>query len=293
MGASAKRNCAQRGFTLVELLVVIVIIAILAGATTAAIVAALKRAKEARVKTEIASLENALQQYKEKYGEFPPDFAGLDSSNLAIRAAAIGAVTRHLRRVFPNYANVTGWPTDLAANGVSFAMLSPASSLSFWLGGLPSSTGGSKLRGFSANPANPFDNSASRLDPFFNFDERRLVLILDAAGAAVVYYYPDTGESGNRLDPYVYFKARAGGYDTNIQQFLAPTGEPVVPYLDSLSGDWVDRKTHQIISAGLDGEYGVSNPASPPLYPAGTNYTPGHYDNITSFSDTTLEDGLQ
>ncbi len=68
------------GFTLVEMLVVITIIGILAGLVIPAVVVAMRKAKEATIVMEISQLDMALKAYKEKFGEYPPDFAGLDGS---------------------------------------------------------------------------------------------------------------------------------------------------------------------------------------------------------------------
>ena len=69
-------NCrVGRGFTLVEMLVVITIIGILAGLAIPAVIVARNRAKITAVAMDIKQLEMACQHYKEKFGEYPPDFA--------------------------------------------------------------------------------------------------------------------------------------------------------------------------------------------------------------------------
>jgi prepilin-type N-terminal cleavage/methylation domain-containing protein len=58
-------------FTLVELLVVIAIIAVLMGMLLPAIFGVRTKAKEAKAKTEIKSLQTALAQYEATYGYLP------------------------------------------------------------------------------------------------------------------------------------------------------------------------------------------------------------------------------
>ena len=60
-------------FSLSELLVVIAIIGILAGLLVGLAPAAMQRARESRVRTELKALEGYIEGYKYKYGVYPPD----------------------------------------------------------------------------------------------------------------------------------------------------------------------------------------------------------------------------
>ena len=62
----------RTGFTLVELLVVIVIVGILIALLVPAIAAAVRRVKEARVTAELGNIANAMQAFKDQYGDYPP-----------------------------------------------------------------------------------------------------------------------------------------------------------------------------------------------------------------------------
>ncbi|TWU47948.1 type II secretion system protein [Rubripirellula reticaptiva] len=80
----------RAAFTLVEILTVIVIIGILAGIAIPAITGALTTAKEAAIRVEIDVVGQALEAYKLKYGDYPPDFSDWSK------------VERHYRKAFPN-----------------------------------------------------------------------------------------------------------------------------------------------------------------------------------------------
>lgn len=75
--AAAVRRSA---FSLVELLIVIAIMGILAGLLVGLAPAALKRARESRVRAELRALEAAIESYKARFGVYPPDGLVLDGS---------------------------------------------------------------------------------------------------------------------------------------------------------------------------------------------------------------------
>lgn len=62
-------------FTLIELLVVISIIATLAGLVVGLAPTASERMKEARLRSELADLQNAIEGFHAKFGVYPPDGA--------------------------------------------------------------------------------------------------------------------------------------------------------------------------------------------------------------------------
>ena len=151
---------------------VVIIIGILAGLIVAAAIPAIRGAKQMTIVGEISELGMAMEHYKQEYGDYPPDFCGLNSPDPVVQAAARDAVLRHVRRAFPRYRpglrSFTGAPPDprtqwdkfrddvLMSCGVDVETLNPAAALTFWLGG-PSTRGGTTaLAGFCADPANPF-----------------------------------------------------------------------------------------------------------------------------------------
>lgn len=62
----------KRGFTLIEILVVIVILAVLAGIVVGAAKYAQTKAARSRAQAEIATMESALEHYKNDNGIYPP-----------------------------------------------------------------------------------------------------------------------------------------------------------------------------------------------------------------------------
>lgn len=279
MDAISIRKAPRRGFTLIEMLVVVVIIGILASLVTGAVSAARRKARIAAVAMEIKTIEGAVQAFKEKYRGYPPDFTDP------------AAVKLFLARAYPRYTG--DYVADLKAAGVDVSKMDPASALVFWLGGMPAAPGSKKLIGFSTNHRNPFDNSTSRTKPFFEFDPRRLKLDGD-----VLRYYPDTGGGGDNT-PYVYFRPRNGDYTGKAWGQSRPCGL-ARPYWDVRTNDWVNPDTFQIISAGMDGQFGETTDGAAPKFPTGENYwidpsnpqKMGQHDNITNFSGGTLEDNM-
>src|SRR5438128_3261326 len=69
--ALVHHSFSEGGFTLIELMVVLVIIAILAALTIGATKFAWRKAAESRAQAEVASMETALEQFKNDNGAYP------------------------------------------------------------------------------------------------------------------------------------------------------------------------------------------------------------------------------
>jgi prepilin-type N-terminal cleavage/methylation domain-containing protein len=169
----------RRGFTLVELLTAITISAILVGVLLAGGMKVVSVASNVLIVWEIAQLNDAVEDFAVRFGDYPPDFHD--------PAAVVTFVQNH-------------FPKCPLKNYPSFAGQSPASALCFWLGG-PNGDG------FSTDPTNPFGNGGNRIGPFIRFAPNRV-----KTKDGVSQYFPPQILGGA---PYVYFRAGVKGYQGN------------------------------------------------------------------------------
>ena len=279
MNASAKRQRARRGFTLVELLTVVVIIGILASLITAAAIMARTAALNAAVAVKISDVSIAVESYKTEYGEYPPDFTDP------------AAVTRHLRTRFPKY-DYTRFGADLAVYSLDPGNFDPASALVFWLGGLPQVAPGVNdpwmPAGFHADPASPFKPGLPRIKPLYQFNPEE-VRMQDGSGWLRIY------PRGTERGPLVYFRARKSmmtglsGYDGVAGYTHAAVSGLCVPYR-APGNTWRNQNTFQIIHAGMDGQFASSAAGTTRVSKTFAGFTDADYDNITNFSSGTLGD---
>ena len=75
MSRMIKRD--NRGFTLIEMLIVIVVIAILALIVIPRLLGAGRKAKESALRGDLQQLRNSIQQFEADCGDFPAALAGL------------------------------------------------------------------------------------------------------------------------------------------------------------------------------------------------------------------------
>ena len=93
MGKDKKNR--QSGFTLIELMVVVVIIGILAGLIVPRIMGSDDKAREAKAKMQIESLETALKMYKLDNGDYPTTEQGLKA---LVEPPAAGNLPKNWRK---------------------------------------------------------------------------------------------------------------------------------------------------------------------------------------------------
>jgi prepilin-type N-terminal cleavage/methylation domain-containing protein len=242
----ALRTAPNRGFTLIEMLIVIVIIGGLMALLTPAIWIAVKRAREAAILAEIDQLHSGLQAYKEKHLVYPPAMAITDSNS---RKAAFMS---HLRTVYPSSAygvrvadfdrlndQVKAKYTVPAGSGtvkLDLMRLDQAEALVFWLGGFPTPIKGgtgtgannpiapSRLFGFNKDSDSPMKRSANegddplltRTSTRFDFRQERLV---DNDGDGWWEYLPTAPGTGAAVAPFVYFDYDSYGSSLNALSF--------------------------------------------------------------------------
>jgi prepilin-type N-terminal cleavage/methylation domain-containing protein len=268
MDAKSKANHARGGFTLVELLAVIVIIGILVAMISAAALKVRDVAKVAAYGMDMAQLSAALEEYKNTFGEYPPDFSDPD------------AVADHISNIFPDYTGAG--PPDMALQDQSSALV-------FWLGGMPAVSGGTRFIGFSKNPIDPFDDNAARIGPFFKFKAERL-----GYEGGSCRYFPEEGKN-DKVGPYVYFRAQGSvnvPYGGKTWTGVYPQWGSTTPHVDSETNEMIHPSSFQIHAPGIDGVHGPGTSYPSGAGPNGSNYGDDDLDDQTNFSQGQLKNKM-
>ena len=105
---SPEKTLAQRGFTLVELLIVVIILAILAGIIIPQFTAATDDANQAAYDTNIANIRSAIDLYRQQHREYPG--AVLSGGGTCINGAAVAGAVGEAAFIaqLRNYTNADG-----------------------------------------------------------------------------------------------------------------------------------------------------------------------------------------
>ena len=292
----------QTGFTLVEVLIVVVIISLLIGLATPAIVIALRKTEVATMRIELSLVEQALEAYKNEYGEYPPDFT--DNQY----------VIDHLNRLFPRRRELR-YITELEAffsNGTlpgpsGNGGLFPDQALLFWLRGFHPSPE-YPITGDTTGNADPINGAIhTERESLVEFNEKMIGTVIGGWGEDSNLETPGELLVLTRAPsaPIVYFDSRQGYLvGGTCKRFSGRGLGTAAPYISDRTQQFANPKKFQLISAGPDGHYGNFNSNPEPgvnlkSYPSGTNYdshssgvnydlVEGDTDNLTNFSSGTL-----
>jgi prepilin-type N-terminal cleavage/methylation domain-containing protein len=275
------RSAGRAGFTLIEMLVVIAIIAIVASLTVAAVFGLMRNGPKMVTKNDFLQISGAMEQFKGKFGFYPPEKVRLCSNYAQYNPAnpLDASSLQAINRVFSNLGQFNGvkWagPNSPANLDVT---LEGDQSVVFWLGG-PPATPTTLMGGFALIPTDPIDAGYTKPDrlKFMTFDAGRLTTAARAGNNASAYF--PSFLDGFRKGPYVYFSsgARANGY-TGVANTLG-----VSAYLQTANPPtFQNSTTFQIIAPGGDGLFGTGGAVWPPPQT-------GHgADDMSNFTDVEL-----
>ena len=265
-GLTMYSKSSRSAFTLVELLVVISIIGVLVAITVPSVMAVRVSVLQGAVKFEVDAFADAVEQYRTKYGEYPPD-----GSSWPIMEA-------HLRRAFPEilqselaFLRPANTPTQL---GIDRQVMSRAEAIVFFLGGFsedkqkPFSGKGGPFKNEGTLAAPIWTYNPSRDNGFYEFESGRLLASVHAtlplptyasyqSEAPILYFDSRTYVVKRTTDEMLY-----NSFDSPVfgraMPLLIPSPNMAITARDPRAHipNFENSKTFQIISPGLDSGYG-------------------------------------
>ena len=257
MTSVAKRAAGRRalqGFTLIEILVVIAIIGLLAGIGFTAFGGARAFFGSASAKTRLTDVGTALEIYKQKYGEYPPDSCACrccfnpSSPNYE---KARNVVRRHILKRWPKVLK-TGEVDKMVDEVGKRCGDHPGKALLFWLAYHDG-------EGMAADEQHPFGKYDASEDCYeISDDEPRETTVMELA-------YDSDGTNGGNYNERLglmfqnksiaYFRAEKGSYEG--KRFDVDGEGLAQPY--KKNGRWYNGDSFQLIFPGEDGVFGEAD----------------------------------
>jgi prepilin-type N-terminal cleavage/methylation domain-containing protein len=209
MKATTTHRFRNGAFTLVELLVVISIIGVLAGMTVAGMGVVKKNRVLSVAKGELAQLQTALENYKAKYGVYPP---GNQIPGTPTYAPAL------FNQLYYELSGTTLSGGNFTSLDGSSTISQPGANTAFGVGGFVNC---SKGGGEDAASAKNFllNLSSKQLERYATNNSVRTTMIITAVGGPDDNYFP-LGAGSSGINPYRYVYPgtnNVGGYDLWVQ----------------------------------------------------------------------------
>lgn len=291
-------STTQRGFTLVEILVVVAIIVILMAILIPVAMGAISRARNAAIGFELSQLKTAVEEYKKEHGDYPPSMdwdpgngvtgpiaatfpaqqAKWYASN-APTAYAYGSICeRHFLRCYPKMTSAEKYKFY----GAIAPRLDQDEALVFWLAMIANDPR-QPFKNFVFNNSGVLyyagGNDTTQLNyndypgnntrwVHYEFDSRRLV-DNDADGI------PGYQVQFCRETTYMYFDSRTYGFSQNPGFAARQVAQPFSDAVSIAKGQpkFMNPNTFQILCSGQDGNYGLVVTAYPANNFAGFDWT--------------------
>ncbi|RMF43382.1 MAG: type II secretion system protein [Planctomycetota bacterium] len=245
----------RRAFTLIEVLTVIAIIGILVGLLVPAINIARRTILQRAIALETQTLADAVEKYRQKYNDYPPD------------GSSAQVIVTHLRKAFPQIAasEINLLTTDTFPGtsvrlvnqsiGSPTGVMDPAEAIVFFLGGFSSDpiyplsgiggpffiTDNAGNQVTSATPPGARGSvqyNPDRNEPLFDFNQSQLTLVVTSTTLSndeaqyglgtndcIPVYRPRRREA-----PFVYFDARTYSIPSGSSLFYSYYGSASTPF---------------------------------------------------------------